>query len=103
MKTAIILIIIFSLMYVFGAFQEKPADPPELIRRNRTEENRKVLQAFWDACDQYMDHRELEPEAADLMRRIESALKFGFSAKELDQFRTEIKSLYKRHSMITNP
>ncbi len=103
MKTAIIIIIIFSFMYVFGAFQDKPADKPAPIRRNRTEENRIVLQGFWDACDLYMDCPELEPEATDLMRRIESALKFGFSANELDQFRSEVKSLYKRHSMITNP
>lgn len=99
MKTIIIIAIICALLYAHGISEPKPEPKPT---RNRSEENRKILQGFWDACDTYMDYPELEPEAADLMRRIEAALKFGFSAADLTQFRSEVKGLYKMYSLLTN-
>lgn len=100
MKTYIIILIIFCVLYGFGAFNEKPADKIQPIRRNRSEEDRKTLQVFWDAADQYMDIPELEPEATDLMRRVESSLKFGFSAKDVTEYRSIVKDLYKRAATI---
>lgn len=97
MKTIIIIAIICALLYANGISEPKPEPKPT---RNRSEENRKTLQVFWDAADQYMDIPELEPEATDLMRRIESALKFGFSAKDVTEYRSIVKDLYKRAATI---
>lgn len=101
MKTIIIIIIIVSVLYCIGIGQDQPA--PKAPARNRTAEDRKTLQVFWDAADSYMDIPELEPEATDLMRKVEAALKFGFNQKDMAEFRSIVKDLYKRASMIQQP
>lgn len=99
MKTIIIIIIIVSVLYCIGIGQTETKAPA----RNRSEEDRKTLQVFWDAADSYIDIPELEPEATDLMRKVEAALKFGFNQKDMTEFRSIVKDLYKRAAMIQQP
>lgn len=109
MKTAIIIIIIICVLYGFGAFNEKPADKPAPIRRNRSEEDRNTLSAWMQTVDDWeqiaadANDTELAQELHSLYSDMDAANRYGHSAKEISDFRHRVKCCYKSISMIQQP